>query len=159
MVTFLKRANSRRVSLAAAALVILSFAPVLAQTPAPAPPSDVKSASKNNALTLRGCLEGSLLTKIEPREFATVAPPEVRLSASRAMRKLLKEHNGAYVEVTGTLKGYDNVATGGLTVKDTGKTRVYVGASERRQPDEITNPMPTLDVGGLTVIAPMCQGH
>ncbi len=158
MATFVKRVNSRRFSVAAAAALILSFVPALAQTPAP--PSDVKPPSKKNMMTLRGCLQGTTLTKIEPREYATSAPPEVRLNANRAMRKLLKESDGAYVDVTGTLKGYDNVATGGLTIKDTGKTHVYVGASERRQPEDLNRAKsPTFDVAGLTVIAPACQAH
>jgi len=161
MATFLKRANSRRVSIATAAVVILSFAPVLAQTPipAPAPPSDAKAAPKKNVMTLRGCLQGSMLTKIEPREYATAAPLEVRLNANRAMRKILKESAGAYVDVTGTLKD-DSQATAGLTVKETDKTHVYVGASERRQPIGLDHATPpTFDVGGVTVIAPTCQGH
>jgi len=157
-----RRAN-RRVLIAVAVFLAASasgsaFSGLSAQQPPPSPPSDAKpeSKSKKNAIILRGCVEGSTLSRVEARD-AAVAPDTVRLTGNRSMRGTLKEYNGHWVELTGTLKGYRNAANGAL-VKDTGKTKIYVGGTERRSPQdqlERASP-PTFDVDLAKDLAPQC---
>jgi hypothetical protein len=137
-------------------------AALIATAVAQPPPSASKPAGNKNAVTLRGCLSGSMLTHVEPTGPLLEAPSSLRTTGSRAMRGQLKEVNGHTVELTGVLKGVTNVATGGL-VKDTGKTKIYVGGSEKRTGSDAMMAqgrveLPTLDVSALADIAPQCMG-
>jgi hypothetical protein len=160
MVISIRRAG---VSIAAVILAIAGGSLSAQQQPQqpPTPSSDAKPSSKAHVMTLRGCLQGTMLDNIAPQKDTLSAPPQVRLSANRATRSQLKEHNGALVELTGTLKGGDKVG-GGKVIKDTGKTKIYVGGTER----DVNHPtidspdseiVPTFDVTSVTVIAPACQ--
>jgi hypothetical protein len=140
---------------------VLAVAAAAAQQPQPSPDQKPKPGSDKNVVVVRGCISGSILTKTTPREYVLVIPSTLHISGNRAMRGQLKEVNGHTVELTGTLKGLTNLATGAL-VKDTGKTKIYVGGTERRMGDDAImdqqriNP-PTLDVSSVKDIAPQCQ--
>jgi len=130
----------------------------------PQPPASSKPQTKKDVVVVRGCVSGATLTHAEAYEYTSSVPETLRTTGSRAVRGALKEADGHTVELTGTLKGLGNQANGVL-VKDTGKTKVYVGATERRvggkaqdrtineQPVE----MPTLDVSSVKDIAPQCK--
>jgi hypothetical protein len=120
------------------------------------------SGKGKNVLVVRGCVSGSLLTNTEARDYSPDIPNDVRITGSRSIRGLLKELDGHQVEVTGTLKGVTGLATGGL-VKDTGKTKIYVGGTERHDEPTLTIDQqmeklrgPTLEVASVKDIAPAC---
>jgi hypothetical protein len=133
------------------------------QSPQPAEPSPStgKPQTKKNAVVVRGCMSGSTLTHAEAHEYTSSVPETLRTTGSRAVRGALKEADGHTVELTGTLKGLGNQASGAL-VKDTGKTRIYVGGTERRtgqdrMMDEQRVEVPTLDVSSVKDVAPQCN--
>jgi hypothetical protein len=125
------------------------------------PTTDPKPAANKNVVIVRGCLNGSMLTNAEPREYVLEVPSSMRTTGSRAMRGQLKEANGHTVELTGILKGVSNVATGAL-VKDVGKTKIYVGGTEKRTGDDAMMAqervqLPTLDVSSMKDISSQCM--
>jgi len=126
----------------------------------PKPPANSKSETKKNVVVVRGCISGSTLTHAEAQEYTSSVPETLRTTGSGAVRGALKEANGHTVELTGTLKGLGNQANGAL-VKDTGKTKIYVGVAERRPGQDRTMDqhieVPTLDVSSLKDIAPQCK--
>jgi hypothetical protein len=131
-------------------------------TPSPAPPASTgKPQPKKNVVVVRGCLSGSMLTHTEAPESVSSVPETLRTTGSRAVRGTLKEIDGHTVELIGTLKGLGNQASGAL-VKDTGKTKIYVGGTERRtgqdrMMDDQRVELPTLDVSSVKDIAPQCN--
>jgi len=144
--------------------VAMTATAAAAQTPqqpqAPPPTSDRKAQTKKNVVVVRGCVSASTLTHAEAPEYATSVPDSLKLTGSRAVRGALKEANGHTVELTGTLKGVKNQASGAL-VKDTGKTKIYVGGTERRtgqerMMDDQRKDVATLDVSSVKDLAPTC---
>ena len=106
-------------------------------------------------------MSGSTLTHVEAHEYTSSVPQTLRTTGSGAVRGALKEANGHTVELTGTLKGLGNQASGAV-VKDTGKTKIYVGVTERRNGQDRTMDqqrveVPTLDVSSVKDIAPRCN--
>jgi hypothetical protein len=143
--------------LCGAAVIVAAVAATIGAIQQP-PPTDNKPASNKNVVVVRGCVSGSMLTNTEPKDYVLIVPGTIRTTGSRAMRGQLKEVNGHTVELTGTLKGMNNVAQGAL-VKETGKTKIYVGGAERRNGDNMLDErlqLPTLDVSSLKDIAPQC---
>jgi hypothetical protein len=146
-----------------AALIVAAVAASIAmiqQPPTDSKPAESKPNPNKNLVILRGCVSGSMLTNTEPNDYVLIVPGTVRTTGSRAMRGQLKELDGHTVELTGTLKGMNNVAQGAL-VKDTGKTKIYVGGAERRNDNTLEEriQLPTLDVSSLKDIAPQCVKH
>jgi hypothetical protein len=143
---------------AGAALLVAVVAASVAMIQ-PAPPTSAKPPSNKNQVTVQGCVSGSMLTNTEPREGVLVVPGTVRTTGSRAMRGQLKELDNHTVELTGILKGMTNVSQGAL-VKDTGKTKIYIGGAEKRTGSDAQLQeriqMPTLDVSSVMDIAPQC---
>jgi hypothetical protein len=126
------------------------------------PKTEPKTASNKNVIIVRGCLAGSMLTDAEARDYVNYVPDRMRITGNRAMRTQLREANGHYVEVTGALKGVSNAGTGAL-VKDTGKTKIYVGGTSRPRsdPTALDEPLspPVLDVTHLTEISSQCSKY
>ena len=130
----------------------------------PQPPANSKPQTKKNVVVVGGCMNGSTLTHAEGRQYMSNVPETLRTTGSRSVRALLKEVDGHTVELTGTLSGLGNQATG-AKVKDTGKSKIYVGAGERRvggnAPDRTIDEqrveVPTLDVSSVKDIAPHCN--
>jgi hypothetical protein len=143
---------------AGAALIVAAVATSVAMIPQ-APPASSKPPSNKNLVTVQGCVNGSMLTSVDPKEGVLVVPGTVRTTGSRAMRGQLKELNGHTVELTGILKGMNNVAQGAL-VKDTGRTKIYIGGAEKRtggnDPLQERIQLPTLDVSSVMDIAAQC---
>ncbi len=147
---------------AAVAVAALSVSGSAQQQPSVDRPPD--SSKAKNIVAVRGCVTGSTLTSTSAGEYTSDIPSDLRLNGSRAIRRLLKELEGHLVEVTGNLKGTGQ-ATGAL-VKDTGKTKIYVGTTERRiGPDtsDVDQQMrmerqrgPTLEVASVKDIAGVC---
>jgi hypothetical protein len=146
-------------ALIAAALTVVAVATASAQQQEPT--TDPKPAAKKNVVVLSGCLSGSLLTHARPKDYVAVVPDSIRITGNRAMRSRLKEANGHAVELTGVLKGLKDDSNGAL-IKDTGKTKIYVGGTRRSSTDEDMSDQqrlqpPTLDVSALTDVSSQCM--
>jgi hypothetical protein len=133
------------------------------QPPAQPQPTDPQPDSKQskNTIVVRGCVNGSMLTHAEAREYVSTVPGTMRITGRRSIRGMLKELEGHQVEVIGTLKGGRTSQETGALVKDTGKTKVYIGGTERRTAEDRmmqTPPLPTLDVSSVKDIASPCSG-
>lgn len=132
------------------------------QPPAPQQPTtDPKPAPNKNVVVVSGCLSGSLLTHTHPKEYIVEIPESLRLTGSRAMRSRLKEANGHTVELVGVLKGFTDISAGAL-VKDTGKTKVYVGGTQRHSSEESMYDQqriepPSLDVSSIKDLSSQCM--
>jgi hypothetical protein len=156
--------------MASGSILIVAMAAFMAvgaaqsQPPAPPQPTDNKPVDKNtdkNTIVARGCVNGGMLTRLEAREYVSTVPSTVRILGSRSVRGMLKEMEGHQVEVVGTLKGGRGSQETGALVKDTGKTKIYVGGTERRTAEDRmmqTPPLPTLDVKSVKDIANACSG-
>jgi hypothetical protein len=165
MYTRTRRTSTRPFLFAVATVTAMAVAAAAQPSQQPEPASDrkvetKKLETKKNVVVVRGCVSASTLTHTDAREYATSVPDPLKMTGSRAVRGALKEAEGHTVEVTGTLKGVKNQASGAL-VKDTGKTKIYVGGTERRtgqerMMDEQRNDVATLDVTSVKDIAPQC---
>jgi hypothetical protein len=150
-------------ALAAATAAALPQLPPAPQ-PQPLPPTtDGRSQPEPNAVIVQGCLSGSMLTQVKPREYMLVIPETLRIKPGNHLTKsVLKELNGHLVELNGMLRGHQNLAAGKL-VKDTGKTKIYVGGTERKTgDDQMTDAVrqlepPVLDVSSARDVSPACQ--
>jgi glucose/arabinose dehydrogenase len=143
---------------AMAAFVAVGAAHQQPQPPMPGQPqpTDNKPTTEKNTIVVRGCVNGSMLTHAEAREYVSTVPNTMRLTGSRSVRGMLKEMEGRRVEVVGTLKGGRGSQETGALVKDTGKTKIYVGGTERRTAEERmmqTPPLPTLDIKSVKDIS------
>ena len=65
--------------------------------------SDPPAPKKSNLVTVRGCVNGRVLT-VTDRSGLTNSIRSFDLTGDKAMGKLLKDHSGHMEEVTGVLK-------------------------------------------------------
>jgi hypothetical protein len=136
----------------------------LAQQP-PATDRPPDSNSNKTIVTVRGCVDGALLTHTQPQGPSTSLPKTLKTTGSRAMRTLLKELNGHLVDATGVIKGVQGQATGSI-VRGNDKTKVYVGVTERRTDNDVALDKkienqrgPTLEVSELMDLGQTCFGN
>jgi len=115
--------------------------------------SDPPASKTSNLITVRGCLNGRVLTATD-RSGMTDSIRRFDLTGSKEMTKLLKEHSGHMEEVTGTLK---ELSPAGPIVKEKtmGKNRFYVGAGKTEAPPPDTA-KPSIAVRDLTHLAGQC---
>jgi hypothetical protein len=116
--------------------------------------SQEPSARKaSNLVTVRGCLTGLVLATPEDTDMQDHSRT-FDLTASRELKKLLKEHNGHMEEVTGVVSGNTNGADV-VKEKQAGKNRIYIGAAKRTEPP---NPAvrPSIAVRAVTHVADRC---
>lgn len=150
------RRVSGLVSILAAATAVVA----LGAAPQERPKVEPTNVSNKNVVVIRGCVEGSMLVGIEAREYTLYVPERLRATGNRAMRAAIREANGHYVEVVGAIKGSTSAATGAL-VKDTGKTKIYVGGSEHHLNDPLEmdeRKLPAqIDVTSLKEISGQCK--
>src|SRR5476649_2598489 len=110
-----------------------------------------RSAQKaSNLVTVRGCLTGLVLATPEDTDMEDHSRT-FDLTASRELKKLLKEHSGHMEEVTGVVSGNTN---GADLVKETqvGKNRIYIGAAKRTAPPS-PSVRPSIAVRAVTHLA------
>jgi hypothetical protein len=90
--------------------------------------ADTPTTKKDqHSVTVRGCLQGIVLTTRDETGTNTVVHQQFTLTGDRATLKQLKALSGHLMEVTGTFKG--GTGDGGTRVaeKPIPKGRVYVG--------------------------------
>jgi hypothetical protein len=96
------------------------------------------SKSSSNSVTLRGCVEGRVLTTTDESGIGD-GRHTFDLTGDKQMHALLKEHSGHIEEVTGVLKAGDGNATAMVKEKNVGsKGRAYVGAGRTDPPSPST---------------------
>jgi hypothetical protein len=112
---------------------------------------------QDKPVTLRGCLNGSMLEGVEAEDPIDDLTPIVRLFSKKDLKKAVKASNGHEVEVTGILK----LPPRSPLSKKFGKTTVSVGVGDptRRQGPNQQMAVPnigTLDVMGFKSVASRC---
>ena len=116
--------------------------------------SDPPAPKKSNLVTVRGCLNGRVLTVTE-RSGLTDSIRSLDLTGDKAMAKLLKGHSGQMEEVSGVLKSGAGNATPVVKEKTVGKNRFYVGAGSSTPPPNDAS-RPTIAVRDLTHLTGQC---
>ena len=91
----------------------------------------------SNLVTLRGCVEGHVLTTTDDSGLGD-GRHTFDLTGDRQMRTLLKEHSGHLEEVAGVLKVGDGNATTMIEEKDVGTKGL--GLRRRRESDPPASP-------------------
>jgi hypothetical protein len=142
------------VTAAAMSSVAAARAPI-AQTqeagPSPGP-------QPTNQHVVRGCLNGSTLTDIEPASPPVTLPEKLRVTSIRAIRDQVKALTGHRVEVTGALFGVPGVEEGAL-IADSGTLRVYIGGRDPNVTDDLLvnrNDPPSMRATMIKELAPTC---
>ena len=122
------------------------------QTAAPKSPSRV---------TIRGCLTGSKLTQIDPRDPQdpkVTLPDSLNVTSIRVIRGQIKALNGHQVDVIGTLRGIPGLENG-LLVADSGRARLYIGGGDPSLGEDLrlaSSGPPTISAYTIKDIAPTC---
>ncbi len=128
-----------------------------------APQGDTSTPKKDPPLvTVRGCLQGIVLTTTHETGTNTVVHQAFTLTGDRSTVKQLKMLAGHLVEITGTLKGGTGDTGGRVAEKPITKGRVYVGVGSTpvtnpTQPQSSPpGPSATIDVRAYTDVALQC---
>jgi hypothetical protein len=143
------------------ALVLVALVPLQSQ-----PPESKPVPSDSFRITTTGCLKGRVFTSAGPRESPGVVAqgPDVtgrsfRLNGPKPVMKVVKEHNGHLVEVTGLV--LKSALIGNAPGARIGNTRVVIGA-QGASSDPMGSaraPMggiPVLDASTVQFIAESC---
>jgi hypothetical protein len=124
-----------------------------AQEPAPSP-----KPPPANTHVIRGCLNGSTLTDIEPAPPPLKLPEKLRVSSPRTIRDQVKALSGHQVEVTGALFGVPGVEEG-ILIGDSGAARVYIGGGDPNLGQDLVvnrNDPPTIRATVIKDVAAAC---
>jgi hypothetical protein len=129
--------------------------------PAAARGQQPSSKPSPNSVTVRGCVEGRVLTTTDDSSIGD-GRHTFDLTSEKQMRALLKEHSGHIEEVTGVLKAGDGNGTVTVKEKNVGsKGRAYVGAGRTDPPSPSTTSeavvRSSISVRSLTHIANDCS--
>jgi hypothetical protein len=108
------------------------------------PPKTDKSSDQ---ITVRGCLQGLVLTIVDDSGTNSLRPHTFNLTGDRNMLKTLKTHSGHIDEVTGVLKAGKSTSDGFVVKeKPIDKGRVYIGAGKAPLYDDTPIPAASIDV-------------
>jgi hypothetical protein len=118
-----------------------------ARTPLDQKPSDV--------VTVRGCLDGSVLTTVDDTGVGAMSH-RFDLTGDKRVRRLLKDHSGHLVEITGVLKSRNADSPPMVKEKPIGKGRVYVGGGTSSAA-AADGGRPSITVRELTHLASRCS--
>ena len=121
-------------------------------------PADAKPKPTRADLAVRGCLEGTTLTQIEPHTPPLELPEKLKVASLKVIRDQVKALDGHRVELTGILHGVPGVENGVL-VSDSDKMKVYVGGGDPtlgEDQDILRNERPTMHARTIKDLAPAC---
>ena len=99
-----------------------------------------KQPKQSDLVTVRGCLHGLTLTTTADADLGL---REFQLTGSRELTKLLKQHSGYVVEITGLLKAGKDAGDARIKEKSGSQGRVYVGVGARAISPETATASPT----------------
>jgi hypothetical protein len=128
-----------------------------AQDPTPTQESPSPRPQPSNKYAIRGCLNGSTLTDIEPTPPPLKLPEKFRVTSTRTIRDQVKALSGHQVEVTGALFGVPGVEEG-ILIGDNGVTRIYIGGADPNLGQDlvINRNDPTIRATMIKDVAPAC---
>ena len=118
--------------------------------------SSAPSQKSANLVTVRGCLEGLVLTTIDEAGIGD-GTHRFDLTGDKRMTTLLKDHSGHQEEITGVLKARN--ANGATMIKEKriGKGRVYIGGGTNTAPPENAAARSSIDVREVTHLGNRCS--
>jgi hypothetical protein len=134
----------------------LAAASIAAQSQTQAPADGKPKPTQD--LAVRGCLEGTTLTQIEPHTPPLELPEKLKVASLKVIRDQVKALDGHRVELTGILHGVPGVENGAL-VSDSDKMKVYVGGGDStlgEDQDMLRNERPTMHARTIKDLAPAC---
>jgi hypothetical protein len=111
-----------------------------------------------NQHVVRGCLNGSALTDIEPASPPVTFPEKLRVTSPRVIRDQVKALTGHRVELTGALFGVPGVEEGAL-IADSGAVKIYIGGRDPNITDDLlvnANDPPSIRATMIRDLAPTC---
>jgi hypothetical protein len=142
------RARSGRLS--PLTLVMLMLAMVAGMTPT--------AWAEPKGVVIRGCLNGSKLTHIDPDDATLSVPDILRVTSLRVIRSQVKALDGHQVEVIGTLSGIPGQDKSVL-VADSDKARLYVGGGDKNLGEDFgtaRSEPPTIHARTIKDVAASC---
>jgi hypothetical protein len=105
----------------------------------------VQAFAPSSRVTLRGCLTGSTLTHVDPRDPPRLElPDKLRVTSIRVIRDQVKALDNHQVEVIGTLHDVPGQESqeNGLLVVDSDKGKLYLGGGDPRLGQDLAPPNP-----------------
>jgi hypothetical protein len=87
-----------------------------------------KAKKSSDPITVRGCLEGLVLTTQDDSGTNLPTPHKFAVTGDRRTLEALKRHSGHFEELTGVVKAGTSSSEFVVKEKSTKKGRVYVGA-------------------------------
>jgi hypothetical protein len=145
-------------SLSLLAALLLATVSIAAQSQPPAPADAKPKPTPMHDLVVRGCLDGTTLTQIEPQTPPLKLPEKLKVASIKVIRDQVKALDGHRVELTGILHGVPGVENGVL-VSDSDKMKVYVGGGDSNlgeDQDMLRNERPTMHARTIKDLAPAC---
>jgi hypothetical protein len=124
----------------------------------PTPPTNAPKPQPTNKYIIRGCLNGSTLTQVEPPPPPLKLPQTLRVASPQTIRDQVKALSGHQVELTGALFGVPG-AEEGVLIGDSGSARVYVGGGDPNLGQDLVvnrNDPPTIRAMMIKDLAPTC---
>jgi hypothetical protein len=117
-------------------------------------------SSASKGVVIRGCLNGSKLTHIEPEDASLNLPDVLQVSSIKVIRSQVKALDGHQVELIGSLRGVPGQDKG-LLVADSDKAKFYLGGPDKSlgESDNVERvEPPTINARTIKDIAPTCNG-
>ncbi len=140
------------------AAFLLATASIAAQSQPQAAADAKPKPTPMRDLVVRGCLEGTTLTQIEPQTPPLTFPKRLKVASINVIRDQVKALDGHRVELTGILHGVPGVENGVL-ISDADKMKVYVGGGDSNlgeDQDMLRNERPTMHARTIKDLAPVC---
>jgi hypothetical protein len=108
-------------------------------------------------ITIRGCLNDSKLTHVEPADPGAPFPDSLGVSVIRAIRDQLKALNGHQVELIGTVEGVGPQQGGGILVAESDNAKFYLGGGDPSLGEDLRRRVPpTFYAHTIRDLAPAC---
>jgi hypothetical protein len=117
-------------------------------------------AKPPTTVTVRGCLNGSTITRIETTDHRPTVPDKLQVKVDRVIRGQLKSLNGHQVELNGTIRHIPGEETG-ILVADSDKGKVYLGGGDANLGNDLVvkgNQPPTIYARMIKDVAASCPG-
>jgi hypothetical protein len=108
-------------------------------------------------IRVTGCAKGSTLTETNLRIAGATDQTPVRrwrLRGPKALMNQIKQHEGREVEIAGTTKNADSMATAGKRI---GKTNIYIGGDPNRPMRDPLPELPTIEVESFEPTGERCR--
>ena len=122
-------------------------------------PANAATPPRSSDVTIRGCLTGSKLTRIDPSGTALTLPDTLTVSSIRVIRAQVKALSGHWVELIGKLDGVPGQETGVL-IASSDRAKLYFGGGDPNLGSDLRIGRPeTPEIHANTIkdLAPTCE--